>query len=159
MLKDKEELIIVRTKELQNLKLKITNIIELYHEGELTKQTFRANYAPLEEKQNQIEQSIMELQGQIDALRMQSLDNCQIVYDARNLHSQWNIFSQEEKKSIIELITESIIIGKEDIAINLSYIPIFVPDAPVSGPSERNNTTKYSDDSKTLQLCNERGRG
>ncbi|MEI2696218.1 MAG: recombinase family protein [Saprospiraceae bacterium] len=158
MLKDKEELLIVRTKELQNLKLKITNIIELYHEGELTKETFRSNYAPVEEKQNQVEQSIMQLQGQIDALRMQSLDNSQILYDARNLHSQWNTFTQEEKKSIIELITESIIIGKVDIAINLSYIPTLVPDAPVPGPSERNNTTKYGDDSKTLQLCNERGR-
>ena len=112
----------------------------------------------MEEKQNQVEQSIMEIQGQIDALRMQSLDNSQILYDARNLHSQWNAFTQEEKKSIIELITESIIIGKEDIAINLSYIPTLVPDAPVPGPSERNNTTKYGDDSKTLQLCNERGR-
>lgn len=155
LLKDKEELLNSRTKELQKLKEKVADILELYHEGKLPKERFSEMYVPIEEKQGQIEQSIGELQGSIDALRFQTLDNSQILYDAQVLYKQWPTFTAEDKKSIIETITRSVIIGKEDIAINLSYIPTLVPDAPVPGPSERNNTTKYGDDSKTIQLSNE----
>jgi hypothetical protein len=35
----------------------------------------------------------------------------------------WKRFTKEEKKGIIEAIKESIIVGKEDIEINLCYLP------------------------------------
>ncbi|KAA3621548.1 MAG: recombinase family protein [Bacteroidetes bacterium] len=128
LLNDKEELLRTRTNELQRIKQKIANVLELYHEGEISKEAFKEHHNPLFEKQKQIEQSTTELQGQIDALKTQSLDNSQVLHDAQNLHKQWHNFSKEDKKAIIEIITESIIIGKEDIEINLSYIPTLVPE-------------------------------
>jgi len=127
LLGEKEQLLDVRKKELASIKQKIANVLDLYHDGEFSRETFREHHAPLDEKQKQIEQSIMELQGQVDALKMRSLDNSQVLHDARNLHKQWSTFTQEEKKSIIETITASIIVGKEDIEINLSYIPTLAP--------------------------------
>jgi site-specific DNA recombinase len=130
MLLDKEQLLETRKKELQTLKQKVANIMELYHEGELSKEAFKEHHEPVYEKQKQVEQSILELQGQIDVFKMQSLDNSQILHDAQNLHKQWKTFTKEEKKSIIETITESIIIGEEDIEIHLSYIPTLAPLEP-----------------------------
>lgn len=145
MLVEKEQLLEVQKRELQTLKQKVANILDLYHEGELSKETFREHHNPVHEKQKQVEESIMELQGQIDALKMQSLDNSQILYDARNLHKHWHNFTQEEKKTIIETITSSIIVGEEDIDINLSYLPTLVNETPSpKSPKTVNCSTKDS---------------
>lgn len=120
---DKEELLQSRKKEYQILKQKVSDVMDLYHKGGMTIEAFKDHHTPLYEKQKQVELSMMELQGEIDSLKMQSLDNTQVLHDARNLQTQWNTFTPEEKKNIIETITKSIIVGKEDIEINLSYIP------------------------------------
>lgn len=126
MLADKEELLETRKKEFQKLKEKVANILDLYHDGQLSKEAFKEHHAPVHEKQLQVEQSMMELQAEIDALRMQSLDNVQVLSDAQNLHKQWHTFTLEEKKTIIEAITSSIIVGKEDIEINLFHVPSLI---------------------------------
>ena len=125
-LKDKEALLQTRQKEYLKLKQKTANILELYNEGELSKDAFREHHSPVYEKQKQVEQSMLELQGQIDALRMQSLDNSQVMYEAQNLQKRWTSFTKEDKRSIIETVTKSIKVGKEDIEINLAYIPTLV---------------------------------
>ncbi|MBL7827818.1 MAG: hypothetical protein JNJ57_14400 [Saprospiraceae bacterium] len=132
ILKDKEELLETRRKEYQKLKHKVDNIFELYHEGQISKEAFKEQHTPIYNAQCQVEVSMTELQGQIDALRMQSLDNVQVLSDAQNLHKQWYSFTQEEKKAIIEAITSSIVAGRQDIIINLSYIPTISPDTSAS---------------------------
>ena len=122
-LKDKESLLQTRQKEYQKLKQKTANVLELYNEGELSKEAFREHHSPLYEEQKQVEQSMMELQGEIDALKMQSLDNSQVIYEAQNLQKRWKSFSKDDKRDIIEAVTKSIKVGKEDIEINLAYIP------------------------------------
>lgn len=145
LLIEKEELLNTRKQEFQKLKQKASGILELYHEGQLSKESFSEYHTPVYEMQMQVEQSMMELQGQIDGMRMQSLDNVQILSDAQNLHTQWKNFTLLEKKSIIEAITKSIVIGKEDIEINLSYIPTLLPESgqKTTNPNslELNDTT------------------
>jgi site-specific DNA recombinase len=159
MLKDKEVLLESRKKEYQKLKQKVADILELYHEGELSKQAFREHYGPVQVKQEQVEQSMMELQGEVDALKMQSLGNSQVLHDAQNLHRMWKRFTKEEKKGIIEAITESIIVGKEDIEINLCYLPA-ITEAVTAGEenTESNKTvvckTGIQPTVKTLQHSN-----
>jgi hypothetical protein len=132
LLIDKGELLDVQTKEWQKVKQRVAKTLELYQEGELSKEAFREYHAPLYEKQQQIEQSITELQGQIDALRLQSLDNSQVLFDARNLHTQWATFNEEEKRAIIEAITTSITVGETDIVIALHYIPTLIHEGAAS---------------------------
>jgi hypothetical protein len=134
--KDKERLLETRKKELVKTKYKIANIIDLYHEGELSKQAFHEHHSPLYDEQNQIEQSILDLSTEIDASKMQSLDNRQILHDAQYLSKQWKSFNVKEKKSIVEAITKSIVVGKEDIEINLAYIPTL---APIGAPTSPND--------------------
>lgn len=124
---DKEELLQTRKKEYQILKQKVSDVMDLYHKGGMSIEAFKDHHTPLYEKQKQVELSMMDIQGEIDELKMQSLDNTQVLHDARNLQTQWKSFSSEEKKNIIETITKSIKVGKEDIEINLAYIPSHLP--------------------------------
>lgn len=146
LLKDKEELLETRRKEYQKLKHKVDNIFELYHEGQISKEAFKEQHTPIYNAQCQVEVSMTELQGQIDALRMQSLDNVQVLSDAQNLHKQWYNFTPEEKKTIIEAITSSIVAGREDIAINLSYIPTLA--------NESSNSINFSSDNPSTSENN-----
>lgn len=123
MLKEKETLLQAKQREYQKLKQKTANILELYNEGDLTKEAFREHHGQVYEKQKQIEQSMLELQSEIDALRTQSLDNSQVLYEAQNLQKRWTSFSKEDKRGIVETVTKSIKVGKEDIEINLAYLP------------------------------------
>jgi len=43
--------------------------------------------------------------------------------EAKDLYNRWPKMPFEEKRTIIEVITEKITVGKEDISINLTYIP------------------------------------
>lgn len=156
VLANKEELLETRKKEFLKVKQKVSNILELYHEGELSKEAFREHYEPVYQNQNQIEDSIMAIQGEIDALKLESLNNSQILYDARNLHNHWSNFTLEEKKDIIDLITKSIIIGKEDIEINLTYIPTLekkTEDAKIISLPNDHNRLAFNE-KELLQLCN-----
>jgi site-specific DNA recombinase len=121
---DKEQLLETRKKEFQKLKQKAAKLLDLYNEGEITKEAFKEHHNPLFEKLKQIEHSMLDLQAEIDATKVLSLENSQVLFEARNLNQQWDTFNQEEKKNIIAAITTSIIVGKEDILINLAYMPI-----------------------------------
>jgi len=137
----------------------VDNIFELYHEGQISKEAFKEQHTPIYNAQTQVELSMMELQGQIDALRMQSLDNVQVLSDAQNLHKQWHTFTKEEKKTIIELITTSVTVGKTDIVIALSYIPTLANqnsgahktiDCSIQNPTASKNVTTMQ---RTLRVA------
>lgn len=123
---DKEKLLETLKKEVTALKQKEKEMFDLYHEGQIPKETFSDYHTPIYNRQKQIEVSLMELQGQIDALKMQCLDNSHILQEAKSLHNQWHLFTPTDKQKIIETITSSIIVGAEDIEINLGYLPLRV---------------------------------
>lgn len=155
IIKEKEDLLQLRQKEAVKLMDRISNVLELYHEGKIPKDAFPSHHDPLYEKQLQVDKNIMELQGTIDALKFQSLDNSQVLYEAQNLQKQWKTFQKEDKKAIIETITKSIIVGKEDIEINLSYIPTLIENKEQKASKSINCKTNCHSSSKTVQLCNE----
>lgn len=85
--------------------------------------TYGSQFRPIVARIEQIEKQIPEIQGEIDFLKIQYLNSGEILSEARDLHSKWKELIFEEKRKIIENITENIIIGKEDISINLCYLP------------------------------------
>jgi site-specific DNA recombinase len=109
--------------EAQKIKREMDKLYSLYLADEISKEGFGARYTPLEERQKQIADQIPHLQGEIDFLRVQFLSSDEILSEARDIYSRWLELEQKEKRQIIENITEKIVIGKEDVAINLCYLP------------------------------------
>jgi site-specific DNA recombinase len=122
-IKEKDELLKTLTKEQIKIGNEMDRLISLHAAGELPKEGFGRHYRPLEDQLQQIETQIPELQGEIDFLKIQYLSSDEILHEAQDLYSRWLSLEFEEKRKIIETITEHITIGKTDVSINLAYLP------------------------------------
>lgn len=69
------------------------------------------------------EDQIPEIQGEIDFLKIQYLSSDQILFEAKDLYTKWPQLQNEEKRKVIENITDRITIGSDDINIELCYLP------------------------------------
>jgi len=101
----------------------MNELVAMRLSGEISKESFPKHYKPLEERLNQIENQLPELMAEVDFLKIQILSSDTILRDAKDLYERWPQMPFEEKRTIIEVITDNLTIGKEDIAIKLAYIP------------------------------------
>lgn len=122
-IKEKETLLDTLIKESKKLKEELDHMMRLYLDGEIPKEGFGNHYRPIDERRQQIEKQIPELQGELDFLKIQYLSQDEVIHEAKDLYSRWNNLEREEKRKIIETITEKINIGNNEITINLAYVP------------------------------------
>lgn len=140
---EQEKLLAGHQKRITQLNTKIDQLFELYYAGEVDKDGFGKRHSPLNEELRQHEDSASEVQAMIDAIKMDSLSSDQIVYEARDLQSHWKDLTKEEKRTIIEAITDSITVGVEDIHIKLHYLPTLTADPkPLETDDQSNNGPK-----------------
>lgn len=122
-LKEKQELLTAHEADRQKLKSQMDKLMQLYLADEITKEGFGREYKPLEERFKQLADQIPELQGEIDFVKIKFQSSNEIINEARDLYSRWPELTREEKRNIIEQITERILVGKGDITIDLCYLP------------------------------------
>jgi site-specific DNA recombinase len=123
VIKEKEDLLQALTEEKRKIEREMEKVYRSYIDDTIDSKTFGSLYKPLEERRQQMEDQLPELQGEIDFLKIQYLSSDQILNEAKDLYSRWPEFLSTEKRKIIENITEKIIIETEDVTINLSYLP------------------------------------
>jgi len=123
VIKEKEELLKTVRDEKKKTEQDMDKMYRAYTSGEISIEGFGRFYKPLEERLKQIDSQIPEIQGEIDFLKIQYLSSDQIFNEAKDLYSRWPQLTSEEKRKIIENITEKIVIGNEDVAIHLTYLP------------------------------------
>lgn len=120
---EKENLLRAKKSEYTKLFKRVEELVNLRIKGEYTKETFAPVFKPIEEQFLQVQASIPELEAEIDFLKIQSLSSDTIISEAKNLYQAWENLPFEEKRSIVELITERIVIDKEEITVSFSYLP------------------------------------
>jgi site-specific DNA recombinase len=98
-------------------------VIKLYLAGKITEDAVGREYGPLEERLKQIEDRIPALQGEIDFLKIQKLSSEEIVTEAKDLYTRWPELERDEKRKVIEQITDRITVGKDEVLIDLAYLP------------------------------------
>jgi len=84
---------------------------------------FAEHYKPLEERWLQINDKLPEMQAEVDFLKIQYLSSDTVLHGAKDLYSRWANLTFEDKRTIVEVITNKITIDKEDITISLAYLP------------------------------------
>jgi site-specific DNA recombinase len=118
---------------------KIKEYVEMRVNKELTPDRFKEVYQPLEERLGQLEKQLPELEAEIDFLKIQYVSSDVVLKEAKDLYERWPQLPFEEKRSIVEMITDHIIIDKQDINIKLSYLPQ-TPSYLNDGKKQRNFT-------------------
>lgn len=109
--------------ELVKLKKRLKEMVDLRLDGELTKERFSELYSPLEQQMKQLEQQLPELEAEIDFLKIQKINTEVVLSETRDIYSNWGRMPFDDKRSIVELITQQIVIQTNDIKISLSYLP------------------------------------
>lgn len=122
-LKEKEELLRVLSLERGKLTGKIERLHELYDAGSIDKQGFGLKYRPMAERLAQLGNEIPKTHAEVDVMKIAHLSQEEILAEARDLFTRWPTLPGDEKRRIVETITERITIGKDDIEIDLYYVP------------------------------------
>jgi len=122
-IKEKQDLLASLETESQKARREMDKLYSLYQADEISRDGFGARYRPLEERLQQITDQVPHLQGEIDFLKVQYLSSDEILTEARDVYSRWPDLEQAEKRKIIESILQKIVVGHEDVAISLAYLP------------------------------------
>jgi site-specific DNA recombinase len=123
VIREKQELLEKLENERQKVERQKEKVKQAYYNDEISVKTYGAEFRPLEERLEAIKNQLPELQGEIDFLKIKYLANDEIINEAKDLYSKWGDLLFEEKRRIIENITDRITIGKDDISISLAYVP------------------------------------
>ncbi len=112
--------------QLEQAKQEMDALFKLYHDGQIPTKGFGERYAPIEKRQKELEYQTAEAQAQLDILKVENLCCDHILMEGRDLAERWPKLNRDEKRRIVEDLTEEIIIGKEEeVTINLLYFPSF----------------------------------
>jgi len=140
---EREKLIESMQAELKKIEVEDERLYQLYLADGLSKEDFGRRHRPLSERRNQIEEELPRAQAQLDVLRVGIASKGAALHEAKDLWANWDGLEREDKRSVIEAITDRIVIGKEDVEIHLLHLPS--GDGP-SGPSG-------SDADKATRAC------
>jgi site-specific DNA recombinase len=120
---EKEKLVGVLRAEQDKVNDEIQRIYRLYSDGGLTADGFGRFYRPLEGRQKELEEEIPRLEAEVDVLKINHLSSDAILSEAKDLYGRWPHLNRDEKQKVVESITEKITIGKDEVSINLCYLP------------------------------------
>jgi len=123
MIKDRGEILRAQEEEKKKVQREMEKVYRAYIDDQISVETYGSQYRPLEERLKQIDNQIPELQGEIDFLKIRYLSSDQILNEARDLYSRWPDLQPDEKRKIIENITDRIVIGQDEVDIHLCYLP------------------------------------
>lgn len=121
-IKEKELLLKQAKHEYATIFKKAQDTLDLRLAGELTKELFTPLYKPIEERLLQLNDYIPYLEAEIDILKMNILSSETVIEEARTLYEQWQTAPFEQKRGIVEIITESITVEDQDITITLATL-------------------------------------
>ncbi|MDE2133914.1 MAG: recombinase family protein [Alphaproteobacteria bacterium] len=152
-MKERQEKIDHLERERGAVKREMDQVYRAYIDGQLTSQALGNRYKPLEERLNQLDDAIPSEQAALDVLRIHALSGEQILEEVRDLHTRWSSLSKEDKRSIVEAITETIIVGKDEVDIRLHYVPETAspPKANPSGDDGPNSPQANSSDNQGFE--------
>ena len=115
---EKENLLKHQQEELQKLEHEIDRIYRLHQDGHIDGAGFGRFYKPLEERRKQLEDDLPRLQAEVDVCKVDNLSAEEVAKEAQNLAKLWPGLQADEKRNIVEAITQKIVVGKEEIEIS-----------------------------------------
>lgn len=120
---EKERLVSAATAEMKKLDEDIEVLFDLYKSKQLARNDFGARHGPLTARRRQLEEELPRLQADVDVAKVLTLSKGEVISEARDLANRWPGLPYEDRLAIVNTIASRIIVGKEDIEINLIHLP------------------------------------
>ncbi|WP_374652271.1 recombinase family protein [Dongia sp.] len=121
-LSEKEALLQALDSDRKSSTREMDRLYRLYMDEGISKDAFSGKYRSLEERVKQIDDELPALQAEIDLMKINHLSSEEIINEAKDLYTRWPNLSREERRQIIEAITERITVGKDQVDIDLNYL-------------------------------------
>jgi site-specific DNA recombinase len=121
---EREQLITNLERERSQVQHRLDELFDLHHKGEIPTAGFGNRYAPLQERLDQLDEEIPRLQAEVDYLKVNLLSADDVLYEAKDLYDRWPRLDPEDRRRIVEHITDQIVVGQDDIEIQLAYVPV-----------------------------------
>jgi site-specific DNA recombinase len=122
-IREKEQLVFSTEAEIKKLENETERLYQLYLADGLSKEDFGPRNRPLAERRAQLEDELPRLQAQLDVMRISTISGAAAIEEVGDLATRWEHFSGEEKRRLVETITDTIVVGKEEVVVNLLYFP------------------------------------
>ena len=127
-MKKNEDLLGVLEGDRDKLAREMDRVMQLYLADQISKDGFGREYRPMEERRKQLEDQIPALQGELDFFRIQHLSRDEVVSESQDLASRWSDLTSDEKRELVENITERITVGTDEIHIEVLHLPFVGKD-------------------------------
>jgi site-specific DNA recombinase len=120
---DKQRRLEAHNRQIEKVRAEMRKTYQLYQADQITPEGFGKIYRPLEEQDRSLAAELPKLQGELDALEMHQINANEVIAEATNLHHLWPKFAPDEKRAIVESITEKIVLKQDEIDITFCCMP------------------------------------
>lgn len=117
-----QDLLQARVIERRKHESEVEKLYELYFAGEIPKEGFGAKYQPHYNRIKELESEIPRIQGELDFYKIHQISTEEIATEGTDLYTRWSDLSSDEKRSIVENITDRITVEDGSLSINLRYL-------------------------------------
>ncbi|REK49753.1 MAG: recombinase family protein [Bacteroidetes bacterium] len=119
----KNQELVVLGIEKNNIRQEMDKLVLLHNKDQLPTERFGEYYTPLNLRLKQCEDSILDIESQLDYIKHQQLNGEYILENADSLYKSWPKLSIESRRKVVEELTESIIISNDEIYIKFHFTP------------------------------------
>lgn len=108
--------------EIKKINSEMDTLFDLLNNHEIPKEGFNRRYTPIQERLTQKEEELTLIQADIDFMKIQMINNDEAISKSQGVYDNWGSYSEEDKRFIIEAITNKIIVHKTEIEIKLNNL-------------------------------------
>lgn len=123
LIAEKQALLAISLAESKKLKQQMEDLEDMRLKREITSDRFLVRYKPIEEQVAGLNTTIAELEAAIASINVQRMSSDLVMQEAKKLHEQWPTLQFEQRRTIVETITESIVVEKDEVTVCFSHLP------------------------------------
>jgi site-specific DNA recombinase len=122
-IREREELVKAAEAELARIQDDDDRVYQLYTADRISADEFSRRHDPLEARRRQLEAELPRLQADLDVIRIGVTAGTAALSEVSDLATHWDTMAPEEKRRLVETITDRIVIGKDEVLVNLLFLP------------------------------------
>jgi site-specific DNA recombinase len=122
--REKLALVAAATAELRKIEAEAEKVYRMYIDDLISKDDFARQHKPLSARRVQLEDELPRLEAEVDVLRIGIHSREAALSDARDLATRWGSLPFQERRLIVETITDRVVVGKGEVEISLLYAPV-----------------------------------